>query len=134
MSFLLFQDRGKIGDNRNGVADLLGDTVEEDFLPVGTDLVPGIGGGPIRQGLRGAELQGACRFFHRDGVNRIRGVHVVVEFFTVVTPAGPIAPFRRDLPFAGSALEGNDINLRQAGFIGHVRQPSAVRRKSGADT
>jgi hypothetical protein len=43
MSFSLFQDRGKIGDSRNGVADLLGDTVEEDFLAIGTDLVPRIG-------------------------------------------------------------------------------------------
>lgn len=128
---LLLQSRRKVRDYGDGVADLLGYAVEQDFLAVGADLVEKHGHGPgAHQSLRSSELQSTSHFFHGHAVNRVRGVHVV-KFPAVVAPSGEMPSVRRDLPFAMSAIEGNNVDLFRTGLIGHVCEPASVGRKLG---
>src|ERR1700676_5579530 len=126
---LLLQLRRKVCNYSDGLADLLRNPVEKDFLAVWRDIIEDLRSGPVADEiLWGAELQGAAGVLYRDREKIVSRVHIV-EIFAVVAPWRERSSFGRDLPLALPAAKGHHIHLKRTGLTRTVGQPMAVRGK-----
>src|ERR1035441_180436 len=126
---LLLQLRREVRHHGDGLTDLLGNLVQKDLLAVGSDVVENLRSGPVgHEGLSGAELQGAACVLYRHHKKVVSRIHVV-EFFAVLPPARLQPSAGRDLPLALSAAKRHYIYFDRTGFVGHVREPAAIRGK-----
>lgn len=126
---LTLQTRREVRDHGYGLADLLGNHIQQDFLAVGRDVeearaVAQRGG---RERLSGAKLQSSVDFLYRHGKNRPGGLVGIVEFLAIAAPLRLIPPVSGNLPLALSAAESHNVDFRTAGFPRCVGEPVAVR-------
>src|ERR1700692_3965751 len=97
---LLFKPGRKVCNNGDGLADLLRNPVEKDFLAVWRDIVEDLRSGPIADEiLRGAELQGTAGVLYRHREKIVSRVHIVERFAVLAPPRLQSSP-GRDLPLA----------------------------------
>src|SRR6202158_642598 len=110
---LLLQLCRKVRNYSDGLADLLRNPVEKDFLAVWRDIVEDLRSGPVAdEGLRGAELQGTAGVLYRDREKIESRIHIV-EFLAVLAPPRQHSSPGRDLPFALSAAKGHHIHFNR---------------------